>query len=194
MSSLSREELLEMLSMRYALSLQSFQKYLAVTVAKDVSNESAAEIMERRDELSGVNIQEDSIRVYEGGEACAPILGYTGKISSEELEEMDGGELAGGGYTLNSVVGKSGMEQYLEKELQGTDGKPVKYLPASAIRDMIITGWQTRWTMTIITGFITMPRCRSITGRRSSCPRRVPRSSRSWKCHKRGGSASEFMQ
>lgn len=128
MSSLSREELLEMLSMRYALSLQSFQKYLAVTVAKDVSNESAAEIMERRDELSGVNIQEDSIRVYEGGEACAPILGYTGKISSEELEEMDGEELAGGGYTLNSVVGKSGMEQYLEKELQGTDGKQEVYV------------------------------------------------------------------
>lgn len=111
-------ELLEMVSLRYALSLQSYQKYLSVTAAKNVSEETAAAIMECQDELPGVDVREDSIRVYEGGEACAPVLGYTGKISTEELSE-----LKGEGYTQNSVVGKAGMEQYLNDILQGEDGK-----------------------------------------------------------------------
>lgn len=111
-------ELLEMVSLRYALSLQSYQKYLSVTAAEDVSEETVAAIMESKAELPGTDIREDSIRVYEGGEACAPILGYTGKISTEELAEREGE-----GYTQNSVIGKAGMEQYLNDILQGEDGK-----------------------------------------------------------------------
>ena len=118
-----QEELLEILSLRYALSLHSFQKYLSVTVAKDVSKETAAAIMESQGELPGVHIQEDSVRVYAGGESCAPVLGYTGLISSEELEEMEGE-----GYTSNSVIGKAGMEQYLNDVLQGKDGKQEVYV------------------------------------------------------------------
>ena len=38
-------------------------------------------------DISGVDIKQDTIRVYEGGEACSSILGYTGTISSEELKE-----------------------------------------------------------------------------------------------------------
>ena len=120
---LEKEEALEMLSVRYALALQSYQKYLSVTVAEDVSEETAAAVMEAQGELPGVNIQEDSIRVYEGGEACASVLGYTGKISTEELEEMEGQ-----GYDLNSVIGKAGMEQYLNDVLQGRNGKQEVYV------------------------------------------------------------------
>lgn len=118
-----KEELLDMVGLRYALSLQSYQKYLSVTAAKDVSKETAAAIMENQSELPGVNVREDSIRVYEGGEACASVMGYTGKISTEELAERKEE-----GYTLNSVVGKAGMEQYLDDVLQGRDGKQEVYV------------------------------------------------------------------
>lgn len=112
------EELLDVLGLRYALSLQSYQKYLPVTVAENVSEETMAAVMEAQDTLPGVDIRQDSMRVYNGGEACAPIVGYTGKISPEELEEMKED-----GYTADSVLGKSGMEQYLNDVLRGRDGK-----------------------------------------------------------------------
>ena len=57
------------------------------------------------------------------GEACSSILGYTGTISSEELKERDDSKL-----TINSIVGKSGMEQYLDQVLQGRDGKKEVYV------------------------------------------------------------------
>lgn len=115
-------ELLELLGMRYALSLHSYQKYLPVTMAENVSEETAAAIMENQAELAGADVQEDSIRVYEGGEACASILGYTGAASVEELEElgMDGSE--------ETVVGKAGLEQYLDSTLRGENGEQAVYV------------------------------------------------------------------
>lgn len=115
---LSKEEILGIISIRYALSLRAYQKYLAVTVAENVSDATVAAISENQEEFIGVSIEEDTMRVYDGGEACASIIGYTGQISSEELEEKEKD-----GYTRNSVVGKAGMEQYLEKYLHGEDGE-----------------------------------------------------------------------
>ena len=118
-----KSDLLDILNIRYALSLQAYQKYLSVTVAKDVSDETVVAIMENQYDISGVDIKQDTIRVYEGGEACSSILGYTGTISSEELKERDDSKL-----TINSIVGKSGMEQYLDQVLQGRDGKKEVYV------------------------------------------------------------------
>lgn len=114
----SEEDLLKVMGIRYQLSLQSFQRYLAVTVAEDVSPEVIAVISESKGELPGVDIGESTIRVYEGGEACASVMGYIGKISAEELAQSEEGT-----YDINSVIGKSGMEQYLEEYLRGKDGQ-----------------------------------------------------------------------
>lgn len=114
---LSEEEVLGILHIRYALSLQAYQKYLAVTMAENVSDTSVAAILENQTEFTGVSIEEDTMRVYDGGEACASIIGYTGQISPEELEEKEEE-----GYASDAVVGKAGMEQYLEEELHGEDG------------------------------------------------------------------------
>lgn len=71
-----KSDLLDILNIRYELSLHAYQKYLSVTVAKDVSDETVAAIMENQYDISGVDIKQDTIRVYEGGEACSSILGY----------------------------------------------------------------------------------------------------------------------
>lgn len=114
----SREEVLCMVGIRYALSLQAYQKYLAVTVTENASDATVAAVAENQEKLPGVAIEEDTMRVYDGGEACASIIGYTGQISPEELEEKEKD-----GYNGNSVVGKAGMEQYLEEYLHGEDGE-----------------------------------------------------------------------
>lgn len=110
--------LLNILSIRYALSLTSYQKYLAVTVARGVPETVRAAVLESQAELPGAAVAEDSVRVYPQGEAFAPVLGYTGTISAEELAKRKDD-----GLTLNSAVGKTGIEQYLDEALQGTDGE-----------------------------------------------------------------------
>ena len=61
---------------------------MPATIATNVSETTMAAIMEEKDQLQGVDIQEDSIRVYEDSETFAPVIGYTGKASSEELDEL----------------------------------------------------------------------------------------------------------
>ena len=103
--------ILKMVNMRYAMGLNSYQQYLATTLASDVSTETAAAIMENQDSLTGVNITEDSLRRYPDGEYFASIIGYTGKISQEEYDALDSDEKKR--YSLSDIVGKSGLSRRL---------------------------------------------------------------------------------
>lgn len=114
------EEVLTIVGIRSMLAVNAYKKYIPVILARDVSEKTAAYILENNQSLTGIGIGQDWDRVYTGGEAFAHILGYTGKISSEELEKYADSD---GEYTSDSVVGKSGIEQALEKELQGIDGE-----------------------------------------------------------------------
>ncbi len=122
----SQEDWLKMVTIRYAMNLTSFRKYIGTTVATDVSEETVAVIMENSESLPGVTIVEDTVRCYVDSQYFAHVLGYTGKISSEELELLNAEVVANGGaadtYTLNDVVGKSGIEAYMETTLQGVKG------------------------------------------------------------------------
>lgn len=125
--SFTNEELLKIITVRYALFTTSFRKYMPVTIATDVSEETVAAILENQNELQGVDIQEDSIRVYTDSVYFASILGYTGKISSEELADLKE-ENPDAGYSTTSIVGKSGIEQVMETTLQGKDGSEKVYV------------------------------------------------------------------
>lgn len=122
----SKEDWLKMVTIRYAMNLTSFRKYIGTTVATNVSDKTVAVIMENSMSLPGVSIEEDTVRRYVDSEYFAHILGYTGKISSEELADLNAQmEEQGIGsdvYSLNDVVGKSGIESYLETTLQGEKG------------------------------------------------------------------------
>ena len=117
--SFTPEETLEVIKIRYILSTNSYQKYIPVTIATNVSEDTVAEIMERKDSLQGVDIAEDSIRVYEDAEYFANLIGYTGKASAEELETL---KKERDDYSTDDIIGKTGVEQLMETQLQGTDG------------------------------------------------------------------------
>lgn len=116
----TKEEILDIVGIRYMLSLYSYRKYQAVTIARDISSETMAYVLENKDSFTGIEVEEDWERVYEGGEAFAHILGYVGNISSEELEAAD---KENSEYFIDSVTGKSGIEQYFESYLQGINGE-----------------------------------------------------------------------
>lgn len=126
----SKEELLKIITIRYAMSATNYQKYIPVTIATDVSEETVAMIKENSEELLGIEIAADTVRKYVDGPYYSQIIGYTGKISTEELtalnseEGMEGVERALDvkEYELNDIVGKSGIEKVMEEYLQGTKG------------------------------------------------------------------------
>ena len=128
----TKEEILKIVTLRYAMSANSFQKYIPTIVAADVSEETVAHILENIDDLPGAAIQEDTIRVYENPEYFAHILGYTGKIDKEEMETLNTQLSSSLGYkdeyTLNDVVGKTGIEETMESYLRGVNGKETIYV------------------------------------------------------------------
>ena len=56
---MDKAEVLKLVNIRYAISLNSYQKYIATTIAEDVSDETVADIMENSDSLQGVSIEEE---------------------------------------------------------------------------------------------------------------------------------------
>lgn len=110
---------------RFAMSQNAFQKYIVTTIASNVSEESVAYVSEHASELQGVEVASDTIRKYNDSEYFSSIIGYTGKISTEEYNKLSETDDS---YTLNDVVGKLGIEQYMDGELKGTKGYEKLYV------------------------------------------------------------------
>lgn len=124
-SGYTKEKLLQIVTIRYAMSLNGYQKYIATTVAKDVSEETVAMVMENSEMLEGVSVTEDTVRKYVDSVYFSHLIGYIGKISNEEYEELSEEDEK---YSLTDIVGKAGIEQYMETTLQGTKGTEVVYV------------------------------------------------------------------
>jgi len=121
----TKKELLQIAAIRYQMSLYSFQKYIPTTIATDVSQKTVAVIMENAADLEGVSIEEDTIRKYNYPFYFSHILGYTGKIDSDELATLSEQDAS---YTMNDTVGKGGIEQVMELALQGKKGSETIYV------------------------------------------------------------------
>ena len=119
------EELLQIITIRYAISNNSYQKYLFTTIAKDVNERTVAAIMENKDTLQGVDISEDTLRRYNDAKYFSHIMGYIGNVSTDELAELS---IVNDSYTMTDMVGKAGIEQVMETDLQGKKGKEVLYV------------------------------------------------------------------
>lgn len=112
-------EILQLVALRASIAAYSFQRYKAVTIAKDVSDKTVARILENVADYPGIDISEEYKRVYVDAEYLAPLIGYTGQISAEELEELKEEDSS---YDATDIVGKTGLESVLETTLQGEKG------------------------------------------------------------------------
>ncbi|MCR4998478.1 MAG: peptidoglycan glycosyltransferase [Lachnospiraceae bacterium] len=110
---------------RYNMGLNSYQKYIATTIATDVSLSTVAYVMENENELVGVSVEEKTMRVYEDPEAFSSLIGYTGKISTDEYNELSE---KGENVSLNDIVGKAGIEKSMNEYLSGTKGSQTVYV------------------------------------------------------------------
>ncbi|MBQ6408040.1 MAG: penicillin-binding protein [Butyrivibrio sp.] len=121
----TNDRALKILNIRYNMNANSYQKYIDTTVASDVSEQTVADVMENADTLDGVSIEENTARKYVDSVYFSQILGYTGKVSEDELAQL---QLSNSSYGINDTVGKSGIEQAMESVLQGTKGSETVYV------------------------------------------------------------------
>ncbi|MGN1120150.1 MAG: peptidoglycan D,D-transpeptidase FtsI family protein, partial [Oscillospiraceae bacterium] len=102
---------------RYEMQIKDFSFKNKYVLATDISEETVHELKELGTLLSGVDITESWERVYLDGDLAPHIRGTVGAISADKYAE-----LKDSGYTLNDVLGLSGVELALEDELRGTRG------------------------------------------------------------------------
>ncbi len=133
----SKKEILKLVNIRYAMSLNSYQKYIPTVIATDVGEKTVATLLENSDDLLGIAIEENNIRKYNDSIYFSQIIGYIGKISEEELstfnnidrmDELTYTENPRNDYVLTDMVGKAGIEQTMETFLQGVKGSETVYV------------------------------------------------------------------
>lgn len=98
------------------IALQQDRLYEPVVIVRDIPWELVVKLEEDRQNLPGVTISIEPLRVYPQGTLAGHVLGYIHSISQEELAADSGN------YSINSLIGKSGIEKQYETELRGKDG------------------------------------------------------------------------
>lgn len=102
---------------RYEMKKKDFSYNNKYVFATGIREETVHELKELSALLPGVDITEGWERVYLDGTLAPHIRGTVGSISAEKYSE-----LKDSGYTMNDIIGLSGVEQALEEELRGTRG------------------------------------------------------------------------
>lgn len=113
----SDEEKRIIAGLRYEMLVKSFSISNRFTMAESIPNEAITEIKENRIDLPGVDIEEVSKREYVQGDIIPHEIGTVGPIYAEEYKE-----LKYKGYSLDDILGKSGIEAAMEDELRGING------------------------------------------------------------------------
>ena len=67
-------------------------------------------------DFKGFEIKENIVRDYKDASFFSHLLGFTGKINSEELKNFKG-------YAISDYIGKQGLEKFYEETLRGESGR-----------------------------------------------------------------------
>lgn len=129
------EDALKIMAVRYTLfSTVAGSQF---TIASNVSEEACVAIKENSAELPGVDIKQVTSRLYHDSMYFAHIIGYTGNITTDEIETINDRIIEENGlseedlssdkgvsllYNAGDVIGKIGIEKSMEDVLSGTKG------------------------------------------------------------------------
>lgn len=73
--------------------------------------------------MTGLQYKAVETRYYPLGSALANLIGYTGKVTAEDIEKNPS-------LGVDSIIGKTGLERSFDKELRGTDGGTISLTDA----------------------------------------------------------------
>jgi penicillin-binding protein 2 len=101
---------------------QRFSPYVPVPIAADVPEDLKIWIDEHHEDLPSIEADRVAVRSYPYQRLAAHVLGYTGKVTKEELDTVPAELATAKPYTLNDEIGKSGLERMYEADLRGVPG------------------------------------------------------------------------
>lgn len=116
--SYTEEEKRIIAGMRYEMIVRDFSYEFDLPLAENVDAETVIYMKELSSFYKGIEAVEASERRIERGDILPHEIGTVGPIYAEEYDE-----LSTKGYSLNDILGKSGIEKAMEKELRGVNGK-----------------------------------------------------------------------
>ncbi len=122
---LSPEDLLEILYLRMNLTANSYTRYKEFTIASEISESSVAAISENQNTFVGITVDSQYVRRYNDSKYYSALMGYTGVVSTDQLEEL---QKENSSYDNTDIVGKGGIEEAFEHDLAGTKGEKHVYL------------------------------------------------------------------
>jgi penicillin-binding protein 2 len=88
-----------------------------ITLSTDVPRDAALMIETKIREWPGVRLAKNPRRLYEPLPGFGTALGYTGKVTKEELAKYNDE------YAFTAFIGKTGLEKEYEQELKGVAGR-----------------------------------------------------------------------
>ncbi len=91
--------------------------FQSIRIKNDLSRDEAFSILERNLDFPGFDVQVESKRDYLYGDLAAHIIGYLGKISKNEMQNLEIEE-----YKADDLIGKSGIERVYNGYIKGKNG------------------------------------------------------------------------
>ncbi|MDS0528017.1 penicillin-binding transpeptidase domain-containing protein [Clostridium sp. SHJSY1] len=101
-----------------ALKMESFKGYKSVAVTSNIKKDTALIIMQKLNDLPGIDVSLEPIRSYPYNELASSVLGY---ISPIDTLSKDKYELRGYDSSTD-LIGVSGIESSFEDQLKGVKG------------------------------------------------------------------------
>ena len=131
----SLDDALKIMAVRYTIFSNTAGTQF--TIASDIDEELVVAIKENCADLPGVDVKQMTSRVYNESQYFAHIIGYTGNITTDEIEinneaiiekftlsEEDISSERGISllYNASDIIGKTGIEKSMESTLSGVKG------------------------------------------------------------------------
>jgi len=102
---------------QFQKQLKQHRRFDEVTIKLRLNENEVARFAENQYRIPGVFVKARLIRHYPFGDNLTHLLGYVGRISLDELTDIDTSN-----YSATEYIGKLGIEKYYEDELHGTVG------------------------------------------------------------------------
>jgi penicillin-binding protein 2 len=106
---------------RFQKLLEEGHDFASIPIRTRLNDEEVARFAVNRYRFPGVEINARLFRHYPSGEVASHVVGYIGRISDDDVEQLRK-EGTAANYSASDYIGKVGLEQRYEKQLRGITG------------------------------------------------------------------------